>query len=510
MAKQPMNTCRALIVSLLVLGGSLAVVGQQAGGGLLIRNGRLVDGTGGPSRAADVRIEGDAIVEVGPSLSPRTGERVIDATGRVVAPGFIDMHSHADGGLAESPDAATQLRQGITTTLVGQDGGGELPVADLADRVGRVKPAINLATSVGHGTVRRLVMGEDFRRAATPAEIETMKALVERGMKDGAVGLSSGLEYDPGFYATTDELAALATSIRPYGGFYSSHVRDEENEYLAAWKEAIDVGRRAGVAVEISHMKLASKPVWGRAKEGLAMLDAARREGLTVMGDWYPYPYWQSAMYVLIPDREFENVEKWRVGLDEIGGAGNVRITNYRADPSWNGKTLAELAATQNIDPPSLIVSMVKAEGPAIGIIGTSMDEADMKAILAHPQVLICSDGQLSGRHPRGYGAFPRVLARYVREQQAISLEEAIAKMTSRSAAMLGLADRGVVAAGKKADVVIFDAATIADRGTPQEPAQAPVGLDTVIVNGQVVLDRGEVTGARPGRALRRTGARPR
>lgn len=493
----------AVISSLLVLGGSVAVLGQQPGG-LLIRNGRLVDGTGGPSRAADVRIEGDAIVEVGPSLSPRTGERVIDAAGRVVAPGFIDMHSHADGGLDESPDAATQLRQGITTALVGQDGGGELPVADLAERVDRVKPAINLATSVGHGTVRRLVMGEDFKRAATPAEIATMKALVDRGMKDGAVGLSSGLEYDPGFYATTDELAALATSIGPYGGFYSSHVRDEENEYLAAWKEAIDVGRRAGVAVEISHMKLASKPVWGRAKEGLALLDAARREGLTVMGDWYPYPYWQSAMYVLIPDRDFENVEKWRVGLDEIGGAGNVRITNYRADPLWNGKTLAELASAEKMDPPALIVRMVKADGPGIGIIGTSMDEADMKAILAHPQVLICSDGQLSGRHPRGYGAFPRVLARYVREQQVISLEEAIAKMTSRSAAMLGLADRGVVAVGKKADVVIFDAATIADRGTPQEPALAPVGVDTVIVNGQVVLDRGEVTSARPGRALRR------
>ena len=197
------------------------------------------------------------------------------------------------------------------------------------------------------------------------------------------------------------------------------------------------------------------------------------------------------------------------MGLDEIGGAANVRITNYRADPSWNGKTLAELAAAENIDAPSLIVRMVKADGPGIGIIGTSMDEADMKAILAHPQVLICSDGQLSGRHPRGYGAFPRVLARYVREQQVIALEEAIAKMTSRSAAMLGLTDRGVVAAGKKADVVIFDAATIADRGTPQEPAQAPVGVDTVIVNGQVVLDRGEVTSARPGRVLRRTGPGP-
>ncbi len=505
-----MNLCRTLIVALVAVGGSVAVVGQQAGAGLLIRNGRLVDGTGGPSRASDVRIEGDVIVEVSLSLTPRGGERVIDAAGRIVAPGFIDMHSHADGGLDQSPDAATQLRQGITTALVGQDGGSEMPVADLTERVGRIRPAINLATSVGHGTVRRLAMGEDFKRAATPAEIETMKALVERGMKDGAVGLSSGLEYDPGFYATTDELTALATVIKPYGGIYSSHVRDEENEYLAAWKEAIDVGRRAGVAVEISHMKLASKPVWGRANEGLALLDAARREGLTVMGDWYPYPYWQSAMYVLIPDRDFENVEKWRVGLDEIGGAGNVRITNYRADPSWNGKTLAELAAAENTDAPSLIVRMVKADGPAIGIIGTSMDEADMKAILAHPQVLICSDGQLSGRHPRGYGAFPRVLARYVREQQVLTLEEAVAKMTSRSAAMLGLVDRGVVAAGKKADVVIFDAATIADRGTPQEPAQAPVGVDTVIVNGQVVLDRGETTSARPGRALRRTGARAR
>ncbi len=504
-----MNTCRLLVVSLLALGGAVAVVGQPTGGGLLIRNGRLVDGTGRPPRASDVRIEGDTIVEVGPSLAPRAGERVIDAAGRVVAPGFIDMHSHADGGLDTSPDAATQLRQGITTALVGQDGGSELPVADLTERVQRIRPGINLATSVGHGTVRRLVMGEDFKRAATPAEIETMKALVARGMKDGAVGLSSGLEYDPGFYATTEELTALATAIKPYGGFYSSHVRDEENEYLAAWKEAIDVGRRAGVAVEISHMKLASKPVWGRAKEGLALLDAAKREGLTVMGDWYPYPYWQSAMYVLIPDRDFDNVDKWRVGLDEIGGAGNVRITNYSADPSWNGKTLAELAVVQNIDAPALIVRMVKAAGPGIGIIGTSMDETDMKAILAHPQVLVCSDGQLSGRHPRGYGAFPRVLARYVREQQVITLEEAIAKMTSRSAAMVGLVDRGVVAAGKKADVTIFDATTIADRGTPQEPAQAPVGVDTVIVNGQVVLDHGEVTSARPGRALRRNGPAP-
>ena len=498
-----LNPMRILLVPILLV---LAIQhgAAQSPPGLLIRNGRLVDGTGGPSRAADVRVAGETIVEIGPSLSARSGERVIDAAGRVVAPGFIDMHSHADGGLDASADASTQLRQGITTALVGQDGGGDLPVGEFLARIERARPAINIVTSVGHGTVRGLVMGDDFKRAATPDEIATMKALVERGMKDGAVGLSSGLEYDPGFYATTAELTDLAAVIEPYGGFYSSHVRDEENEYLAAWKEAIEVGRRAGVPVQISHMKLASKPVWGRANEGLALLDAATRGGQTVMGDWYPYPYWQSAMYVLIPDRDFENVGKWRLGLEEIGGAGNVRITNYRADPAWNGKTLAELAAAEKVDAPSLIVRMVKAAGPGIGIIGTSMDEADMKAILAHPQVLICSDGQLSGRHPRGYGAFPRVLGRYVREQQVITLEEAIAKMTGRPAAMVGLTDRGVVAVGTKADLVIFDAMTVSDRGTPTDPSQPPVGVETVVVNGQVALERGTPTDARPGRALRR------
>ena len=478
--------------------------GAQPAPGILVRNGFVVDGTGAPGRVADVRLRGDVIAEIGPGLRVDAGERVIDASGLVVAPGFIDMHSHADGGLAEAPEAASQVRQGITTALVGQDGGSALPVAELFEQMARVPTAINVATSVGHGTVRRMVMGADFKRPATAAEIAVMQALVDRAMKDGAVGLSSGLEYDPGYYATVEELAALASAITPYRGLYSSHVRDEENEVFAAWQEAIEVGRRAGVAVNISHMKLASKPVWGQAKKALAVLEAGARDGVSVTGDWYPYPYWQSAMYVLIPDRDFENVEKWRLGLEEIGGAGNVRITNYRPEPAWVGRTLTEIAAAERIDPPELVVRMVKAAGPGIGIIGTSMDEADMRAILAHPQTLICSDGQLSGRHPRGFGAFPRVLGRYVRDAKVLSLEAAIAKMTSRSAAVLGLADRGRIAPGLKADLAIFDAATILDRGTPTEPAQTPTGLRYVVVNGQLVLDAGEVTEARPGRALRR------
>jgi N-acyl-D-amino-acid deacylase len=253
-------------------------------------------------------------------------------------------------------------------------------------------------------------------------------------------------------------------------------------------------------------MKLASKPVWGQAAKALALVDAARKAGQDVTGDWYPYQYWQSSMYVLIPDRNFENTAEWQKGLDEIGGAQNVLITSYRPDPSWEGHTVAELATQQHLDPVALIVQMVKTAGPDIGIICTAMTEEDMAAIFARPTTLICSDGGLSGRHPRGYGAFPRVLARYVREQKILTLEEAIAKMTGRSARRLGLSDRGVVGVGRKADLVVFDPETIADRGTPAEPAQSPVGIDVVLVNGEVVLDHGVETAARPGRALKRGG----
>jgi N-acyl-D-amino-acid deacylase len=353
------------------------------------------------------------------------------------------------------------------------------------------------------------VLGGDYRRLATPAELETMRALVDRAMQDGAIGLSSGLEYDPGFYGNTDEIVALAQVVAKYGGFYSSHVRDEENGALDAWREAIDVGRRAKVPVEISHIKLASKPVWGKSAEGLKILEDAKREGVSVMADWYPYTYWQSAMYVLIPDRNFENRKEWEVGLDEIGGPQNVLVTNYRPDPSLNGKNVAQIAEAWKKDAVTTIIEMIRAAGPGIGIIGTAMDEADLSAFLAHPQVIICSDGGLSGRHPRGYGAFPRVLARYVREKKVLSLQEAIAKMTGRTAKQLGFTDRGTIAPGQKADLAIFDAATIADKGTPEEAAQSPVGMRYVIVNGVVVLDEGKMTDARPGRPVRRQNWKP-
>jgi N-acyl-D-amino-acid deacylase len=262
--------------------------------------------------------------------------------------------------------------------------------------------------------------------------------------------------------------------------------------------------------VQISHIKLASKPVWGRGAEAVKLLEEARREGIDVTADWYPYTYWQSSIYVLIPDRDFENRAKWETGLDEIGGAGNVLITNYRPDASFNGRTVEEIAKAAGKDPVTQIIEMIRTAGPGIGIIGTSMREDDLSVFAAHPQVLICSDGGITDRHPRGYGAFPRVLGRYVREKGVLPLHEAIAKMTARSASRIGLQDRGLLAAGKYADVVVFDAKAIADRGTPQEPSLAPVGMRQVIVNGEIVLRDGRQTDARPGRGLRRAASAPK
>ena len=471
---------------------------------LLIRGGSVVDGTGTPARRADVRVRGGEIAEVAPALAARPGERVIEGAGLVVAPGFIDVHSHADRGIERAPAAESQVRQGITTAVVGQDGGSEVPVASFLDGIERLHPAINFVTMVGHGSVRAAVMGGDFRRPATAAEVETMRRLVDRGMRDGAVGLSSGTEYDPGFFAAPSELETLAAAVKPYGGFYASHVRDEENGVLDAWREVITLGRRTGVPVHISHVKLASKPVWGRAGEALALLDRAAAQGVRVTADWYPYTYWASSMYVLIPDRDFENRRKWEVGLDEIGGAGHVLVTDYRPDSTRNGRTVAELARAAGKDPVTVIIEMMRAAGPNIGIIATAMDEADLARFAASPRVLVCSDGGLAGAHPRGYGTFPRVLGVYARERHVLSLPAAVRKMTAGPARLLGLGDRGTIAAGKKADLVLFDAAAVADRGTKTDPSLPPVGVRWVLVNGEVVLDDGRMTGARPGRAIRR------
>lgn len=474
---------------------------------LLIRGGVLCDGTGARRRRADVRVVGDRIGAVG-ALRPEPGERVLEADGLVVAPGFIDPHSHADRGLADDPAAETQVRQGITTAVVGQDGGSRYPLTDLWREVERVRPAVNVASFVGHGTLRSQVVGDDFRRPSTPAEIRRMRALVLQEMRSGALGLSSGLEYDPGLYATEDEVVALAEVASLLGGSYISHVRDEENQVLESIAELIRIARRAGLPAQVSHIKLGSSPVWGQARRALGMLAAARRDGVDVAADVYPYTFWQSSIVVLIPTRDWSDRKAWTQGLAEIGGPGNVLLSEYTPDPSWKGKTLAQIVAQTGKDPVSVIQEIVaKTHGPGAtgreGVVVTAMREADLETFLADPHVAFCTDGGLRGSHPRGAGSYPRVFGRYVRERRRLTLEEAVRKATSLPASRMGLRDRGIVAPGKAADLAVFDPDAIADAATVARPQAPPRGMVHVLVNGAFALEGGRAVGGGGGRGLR-------
>lgn len=474
---------------------------------ILLKNGILVDGTGARPRRADVLIVGDRIAKVAPNLRERS-DVAIDAGGKVVAPGFIDTHSHADGGILEDPDAETQIRQGITTSIVGQDGGSNLPLADWFEKLQKKPVALNLASFVGHGTVRGQAMGKDYKRNATPAEVRKMAALVTQEMKAGALGLSSGLEYDPGLYSDISEVIALARAASRFGGIYISHVRDEENEALTSFKELIRIAKEGHLPAQISHIKLGSSPVWGKTREVFQLMDDARKHGLDITADVYPYAYWQSSIVVIIPTREWGNRALWETGLKEIGGAGNVLLSRYEPDPSWQGKTLAEISRLTGKDPVTVIqeiVSKTHGEKPAgESVVVTAMRERDLRAFIAHPRIMFCTDGGLRGTHPRGAGSYPRVLGKYVREEKVLSLEEAVRKMTSLPAWRMGLRDRGALKPGMKADVVLFDPKTIHDTATPKDPRAAPVGLTDVLVNGVPVLLDGKHTGAHPGQVLRR------
>jgi len=466
----------------------------------LIRGGRVIDGTGARARLADVRLEGDRIVSLAPGLRPAAGETVVEARGRIVAPGFIDLHNHSDRQLFEMPDAATQTGQGITTLVVGVDGGGPLPIGEFLARLDAAPVAVNVATMVGHGKVRTKVMGEDFKRPARPAEIAAMRALVAQGIEEGAFGLSSGLEYDPGYYSTTDELVALAEVAARRGGFYATHIRNEADETLRALAEAMEIGWRARIPVHISHLKLGTVGVWGKTAEALRILHDAAREN-DVTADWYPYNFWASTTYVLTPSRDFEDRQTWVRALRDVGGPQNVLITDFPKDHSYDDKTLAAVAASKGQDPADVLMDIVR-RGNA-DILGTSMSEADVAAFLRDPLVMVASDGGIQIAHPRGAGTYPRVLGRYARERREVTLATAIKKMTGMPARRLGLADRGLLREGMKADVVVFDPRTVVDRSTATDPQARPAGIEHVFVNGVAVVEAGRPTGARPGRVLR-------
>ena len=469
----------------------------------LIRGGTLVDGSGAAPRRADVRVVGDLVAEVG-HLQARPGERVVDATGFVVAPGFIDAHSHADGGIAKDPTAASQITQGITTAVVGQDGGWAGPITDTFARLRATRPALNFAVFSGHGGIRGRVLGKDFKRAATADEIARMAALVDADMRAGALGLSSGLEYDPGYYSTTDELIELNRPVGRVRGVTISHVRDEADKAFEAFEELQRVARESGAHGQISHIKLGSAAVWGKAAEV-----CARFIGPSASADVYPYTFWQSTMAALTPSRAWERRDIWVKALADVGGAKNVRLTNYSPEPKWVGKTLLELSSQTHRDPISLIQEILRKthlpgkEGSE-SVAVQAMTEADLQTFIRHPRVMFCSDGQIGGSHPRGAGSFPRVLGRYVRELRVLTLQEAVRRMTSLPAATLGLSNRGLVRAGYAADIVIFDPKTIADRATAKDPTLLSVGVRDVLVSGVPVLAGGRTIGARSGRVLLR------
>ncbi len=466
----------------------------------LIAGARVADGTGAPLAATDVRVAGDRIVEVG-QLVPKDGERVIRGENLVLAPGFIDVHNHSTSGLSTDPLAQTQVSQGITTVVLGPDGDSPWPIATYLAEREKAPAAVNVMTMVGHETVRSLVMGEDYKRKSTAEETAKMAALVEQGMKEGAMGLSSGLEYEVGSYSATEELVALSRAAARFGGFYMTHSRDEADKSFEAMEEALSITKQAGLPLDLSHIKLATVGVWGQSKKAVALIDAARAKGQDVTADCYPYEAWHSNIEVLVPNKQYFDAKSVARALADVGGASRVTVTACKAHPAYAGKNLEEIAKAEGVSTTDLFARIVKDGGA--DVIGHSMKTEDVDTFYRQPWVMVASDGGINNDHPRGAGTFPRVLGRFVREKHLLSLEEAVRKMTSLPASRMSLKDRGRIAVGMKADLVLFNPETVIDRSTFEDPRRLSEGIELVVVNGEAVWSAGKPTGAKPGRVLR-------
>src|SRR5215212_5093705 len=415
----------------------------------------LIDGSGrAPIRDSAIVIRGDTIVAVGHRGQVRipAEAQVIDARGMVVSPGFIDAHNHSDRGFTTDPSAVSQVSQGITTVVIGQDGGSPFPVGQYLAGLDKNPIALNVLTFVGHATVRSSVMGEDTNRRATPAEIEKMRQMVQQAMREGAIGLSTGLEYETGKPASTEEVITLARAASAFGGMYISHIRDEADKTFEALNEAIQIGREARLPVQISHIKLGTVAVWGRANEAVALINKARAGGQDVTADCYPYDAWSSTIRVLIPSGRHDDPVDVARGLADVGGPANVTIVSCRAHPDYEFRNMDEISKREGITPVELYMKIVRDGGA--GVVCHSMKESDISTFYRQPWVMVSSDGGIGSRHPRGAGTYPRVLGRFVRQQHWLALPEAVRKMTSVPARRFKLNDRGLVKASMKADLV--------------------------------------------------------
>jgi N-acyl-D-amino-acid deacylase len=527
---------------------------------LILRGGMIFDGTGAPARRADLGIVGDKIVAID-HLADASAARILDATNRYIAPGFIDIHTHSDETVLINPKMESKIQQGVTTEVTGNCGGSAAPlygaarddllhdIAPYQDltldwqtlgeylaRVEQTRLATNYATLVGHGTLRASVMGHAMR-APTGDELKQMQNLLARSIEEGAWGVSTGLIYPPSSYADLDELVAVSRIAAERGGLYASHIRNEGARLLESVDEALTIGERANIRVQLAHHKAAGKANWGKVNQSLAKIEAARARGLYVCADQYPYIASSTGLGVVIPDWAHEGgwgkmVERLRDAETRKRIANDLRVArpgweNSAADSGWHsimivgcksdrslqGKTVWQIAELWGNEPVEAACDLLIANEGAVQVVIFSMTEEDVKTVMGVPWVAVGSDsgaraptGPLaeSQCHPRTYGTFPRVLAKYARDEKVLPWERAIAKMTTVPARMLGLDRRGELRVGYFADLVVFDPATLADTATFTEPHQFPVGVDYVIVNGTLTIENGKHTDARAGRVLRK------
>jgi len=521
---------------------------------LVIRNGMIVDGAGNPWFKSDLEITGEKISRIGKASASKA--KIVDASGHIVAPGFIDIHSHSDLDILVNPKAESKVRQGVTTEVFPNCGTGPAPLkgaavelvkddlkelglslnwstmAEYMRRIKRQGVSLNVALLIPHGTLRACVLGFE-NREPTEREMEEMKALTEQCMRQGAFGMCTGLRYVPGSYAETDEVVELLKVVGKYGGFYASHVRDEGDRgtYPAAIAEAVEIGEKAGVPVEISHLKALGRRAWGKVKDALKIVDDARMRGVDVTCDMYPYNASGTGFMAWVPKWSHEGgfdkflerlkdpelrrkiVEETGAVLDDRGGPERAVLTRFSPNREYEGKTLKEISTMKSKDPVEAIIELiVEAKGEA-PVVNFNMLDDDVKAVMRHPVVMFGTDGYslapygILGRgkpHPRSYGTYPRVLGRYVRDEKLLTIEDAIRKMTSLPAQKLGLQDRGLIKEGMYADIVIFHPETVNDKATFTDPHQYPDGIEYVIVNGTIVIEKGEHTGALPGKVLRK------
>lgn len=532
-----------LVIAVLVTITFCAHTSNAADFDTLIRSGIVIDGTGSPRRNADVAVRAGRIVAVG-DLSTATAETVIDATDRIVCPGFIDLHSHADRGILEHRVAENYIRQGATTLVCGNCGSSPTDLKAFFAGVRDTGTGPNIAMLIGHGSVRQAVMGR-INAPPTPAQLDRMRQLVRQAMRDGAIGMSTSLRYGAGTYATTDEIVELTKEIAPFNGFYATHMRDEGTRIIEAIEESLLIGQQAVVPVHISHHKISSASVFGLTRQTLARIDQAREQGQDVTLDQYPYAAGSGSMNLYVPQwslsggldafreriKEPETRTRIQAGVEELlirkiyeagqhsddlhataAALERIRVARARHDESLEGKTLTTILREREKpvtlrNGSELLIELISQ---GTGGINHTLDDrpgGDVERVMRHSQTCIASDGSVfefgtGNPHPRSYGCYPRVLGRYVRDRGLLPLELAIHKMTVLPASRLQWKQRGRIATGCYADIVIFNPETVLDLATFTQPHQHSVGIDDVLVNGQHVLANGKLTGKRPGRPV--------